>query len=485
MKLKLYITILSVVTLFTLHAQNANFKRTYGGNAYASGNSLVKTPDGGYLCVGSSSATATATTDVYIFKTDSNGVHLWTKFYGGNNIDVANHIVATPDNNYIICGYTNTIGNGGYDVYLLKINGSGDTLWTRTYGGLDWDFGNEAYVSPTGSIYVSGQTFSYTNSGSGMLLKLDGNGNQQFIKTYGGPGEESFSSLCPAFNNAIALAGFTDSYGGGKRDAYIIVADTNGVKLDSLINGGGEDDELNDINPAAGNGLLAGGYTKSIGPNQRQDIFVLRADSITDYLWNANFDGASLNAIFPANNPSEYAVAGYSTNAQSGTPLTAFLWIGTSQPGAWLPNYCPFFNFNGRKEYINDVIKVPGGWCSIGTSELHAPGISSAILMRLNNNLSDCTNPGVVLNTEEDKAGLKGIKLFPNPSTGTTTFSLENKAKNLSLIVYNAVGQEVFNKTYNGAQQVEEDFSNLGNGLYQARITADGKYSAQTFIIAK
>ncbi|UPT66577.1 MAG: hypothetical protein M0D57_19340 [Sphingobacteriales bacterium JAD_PAG50586_3] len=203
MKLKLYITIVSALTLLSLNAQNANFKRTYGGNAYAAGNSLVKTPDGGYLCVGTSSATATATTDAYIFKTDSNGVQLWAKFYGGNNIDVANHIVATPDNNYIICGYTNTGGNGGYDVLVLKINGSGDTLWTRTYGGADWDFGNEAYVHSSGSIYIVGQTFSINNNANGMLLKLDSNGNQVFIKAFGGPGDESFSALCPAFDNNL------------------------------------------------------------------------------------------------------------------------------------------------------------------------------------------------------------------------------------------------------------------------------------------
>ncbi|UPT66576.1 MAG: T9SS type A sorting domain-containing protein [Sphingobacteriales bacterium JAD_PAG50586_3] len=240
---------------------------------------------------------------------------------------------------------------------------------------------------------------------------------------------------------------------------------------------------MNDINAAAGNGLLAGGYTKSIGPNQRQDIFVLRTDSLTDYLWTANFEGASLNAIYPANNSSEYGVGGYSTNAQSGTPYTGFMWIGTSQPGAWLPNYCPFYNFNGRQEVINDVVKVAGGWCAVGTSEFHAPGLSSAVLFRLNYDLSDCNNTSVILNAEEDKLG--GVKLYPNPTTGVVRFNLQNQAKNLSVIVYDVLGKEVFNKTYNGAQQVEEDFSNLGNGLYQARITADGKYSAQTFVIAQ
>lgn len=467
-----------------LKAQNANFKHTYGGNAYAAGNSLVKTPDGGYLCVGSSSATTTATTDVYIFKTDSLGNSLWTKFYGGINIDVANHITATPDGNYVVCGYTNTIGNGGYDIYLMKINGVGDTLWTKTFGGTDWDFGNEAYVSPSGSIYVVAQSFSFGENGSGLLIKTDADGNEIFTKHFGGALEEGFSSLTPAFGNTLALAGYTSSYGQGQKDAYIIITDTMGVKLDSLIYGGLRDEELNDINTTGGNGLVAGGYTRSFSTDSTQSIYVLRTDSLFDFIWQADFGGAVSNSLVPANNLSDYAVAGYATNVQNNQPSTGYIWIGTAQPDAWLPNFCYFKAFNAKPERVNDIIKVPGGWCAIGTSEAEAPGFNSAFLMRLKNDLTDC-GASLVLNNPATTAAAVGIHIAPNPSTGNVRISFPANVKHLSVAVYNKLGQQVSNKNYSNAMLVEDDFSALPNGYYTLRFAADGNYSSTPLVIAR
>ena len=79
--------------------------------------------------------------DVYLIKTNAQGDTLWTRTYGGAVSDMGYSVQQTPDGGYIVAGYTDSFGAGGADVYLIKTNASGDTLWTRTYGGPSYDEG--------------------------------------------------------------------------------------------------------------------------------------------------------------------------------------------------------------------------------------------------------------------------------------------------------------------------------------------------------
>lgn len=484
MATKLYTALFLLFTLVA-GAQNSAFKRTYGGNGYTVGNSLAQTPDGGYICVGASTAyNLQGTNDVFIFKIDSTGAVQWTKNYGGPNIDIANHIIKTPDNRYLVCGYTNSKGNGGYDVYLIKINSLGDTLWTKTYGGSDWDFGNEVYVAPSGSIYIAAQTYGFGNgTPNGLLIKADVNGNELFKAPFGGTGEEGFNAIAGGFNNTIALAGYTTSYGAGNKDAYFILTDTLGNKVDSLVYGGAREDMINDISPATGNGLVAGGYTHSYNADSLRDIYEIRIDSLFDHQWHTNYGGAAANVVIQSQNTFEYGIGGYSTN--NGGPVnTAFLWVGTTPPGDYLPYFCPFILFNSKSEVINDMVKVANGWCAIGTSENSGPGLSSAIVMKSNFNLSAC-NSGIVLDVEEDEVINVHAVLMPNPTTGAVRMQFNNPAKQANLTVYNALGQVVFTQGFTNTTLVNADLSALENGLYFVSLVTDGKLTTQRLVVAK
>lgn len=480
---KAYILLLFIMSLgISLQAQ-VSFKRTYGGSGgYSKGNSLLQTPDGGYLCVGATSVYSNGTSDVFIFKTDSSGAFQWLKSYGGLNIDIANHITHTPDGNYLVCGYTNSKGNGGYDAYLLKIDGNGDTLWTKTYGGADWDFGNEVYCTAAGNIYIAGQTYSFGKASQGYLIKTDAQGTLIYEKNFGGVADESFTALAPAFNNTVALAGYTNSYGSGLNDGYIIFSDTLGTVVDSLLMGGAKNEELNDIQPAAGNGLIAAGYSASYNANNNQDIYEVRIDSLYNMLWHAEFGGAVANAIAPSFSQGNYTVAGYSTNISSGNPTTAFIWIGTTPPNAWLPNFCPFKNFNSKPDVINDIIKVPGGWCAIGTTENMSPGLSAAFLLKTNYDITACAE-NYILSLKNTPTF--NFSIYPNPTDGLFNITFKQNIKSLNVNVYNALGQQVFSKAYKNIATIAEDFNSLDNGLYFIQLTADDAVGTQRLVIAK
>jgi len=479
--LKKYIILFIVLISFTKVFSQAAFKRTYGSIGYAKGNSLVQTTDGGYLCTGSTSGYSNGATDLFLFKTDSLGNVQWIKNYGGLNVEIGNHIVPSHDGNYLICGYTNSFGNGGYDIYLLKVTPNGDTLWTQTYGGSDWDFGNGVYVSSTGSIFIAAQTYSFdNNTPNGLLIKTDALGNEIFKKAFGGSNEENFNAIVCTTNNTIALAGYTNSYGGGEKDAYVILTDTMGNKIDSLIMGGIEDDIINDIAITADDGFITAGYTTT---NSAKDIYELRLDSNLNHLWTAKFANAVANTIVQTTDINQYAIGGYSTNINTGNAITAFVWVGTSAPGEYIPYFCPFKNFNPQPDVVNQMIKVPGGWCAIGTTESFGPGLSSVFLLKTNATLTACSENYVLSNNENIEEKIN--PLYPNPTSTQLNLQFKKPVKQLSITLYNAIGQQVFTKNYSNISTIVEDVAAFDNGLYLIQIIADGIVGSQRLVIAK
>jgi hypothetical protein len=118
--------------------------KTYGGNCQEYGCSVQSTSDGGYIVAGYSWSFGAGNpfhTNVYLIKTDAKGDTLWTKIYGDTANDRGYSVQLTSDGGYIIAGFTESFGSGKSDVWLLKTDSNGDTLWTKIYGGEDEDLG--------------------------------------------------------------------------------------------------------------------------------------------------------------------------------------------------------------------------------------------------------------------------------------------------------------------------------------------------------
>ena len=103
--------------------------------------------------------------------------NLWQKTYGGSYDDEAYAITPTKDGGYIVAGYTSSFGNGG-DVYLIKIDKNGNKIWQKTYGGSDLDEADAITPTEDGGYIVAGWTYSFGNGKKDVyLIKLDKNGN--------------------------------------------------------------------------------------------------------------------------------------------------------------------------------------------------------------------------------------------------------------------------------------------------------------------
>jgi len=163
---------------------NANgdtlWTKTYGGADHDEGHSVQQTTDGGYIITGFTFSFGIGTINVYLIKTDANGDTLWTKTYGGYGDDEGYDIQQTTDSGYIITGATGSFGAGGSDIYLIKTKSNGDTLWTKIYGESFFDEGLSVQQTNDGSYIIAGYTSSFGSSqsyGGIYLIKTDANGN--------------------------------------------------------------------------------------------------------------------------------------------------------------------------------------------------------------------------------------------------------------------------------------------------------------------
>ena len=216
-------------TIGALGLVATDWNKTYGGTMDDLAYSLVQTVDGGYALAGETGSSGAGGYDVWLVKTDSSGNQLWNRTYGGTYDDAAQALVQTSDGGYALAGWTDSFGAGGYDFWLVKTDSSGNMLWNKTYGGTQNDVAYSLVQTVDGGYALAGSTVSSGAGGEDVwLVKTNSSGNQQWNKTYGGTQDDAAYSLVQTVDGGYALAGYTNSFGAGGEDVWLVKTDSSG-----------------------------------------------------------------------------------------------------------------------------------------------------------------------------------------------------------------------------------------------------------------
>jgi len=300
---------------------NLQWTKTIGGPEGEAGFSLIQTSDGGYAIAGYTQSFGAGQLDVYVVKLDANGNLQWTKTIGGPGYEEGRSLIQTSDGGYAIAGYTKSFGAGAKDVYVVKLDANGNLQWTKTIGGPKDDRGLSLIQTSDGGYAIAGETSSF---GAGELdvyvVKLDANGNLQWTKTIGGESWDWGYSLIQTSDGGYAIAGYTDSFGAGSGDVYVVKLDANGNLQWTKTIGGPEGEAGFSLIQTSDGGYAIAGYTKSFGPED-WDLYVVKLDANGNLQWtktigakNKNYSKSSLIQTSDGG----YAIAGHTESFGAG-----------------------------------------------------------------------------------------------------------------------------------------------------------------------
>jgi len=297
--------------------------RTYGGSSTDWAESVQQTADGGYIVAGTTRSFGATEYDFYVVKTNSQSDTLWTRTYGGNGDDQAHSVQQTADSGYIVAGHTNSFGMGTPDypnMYLVKTNGSGDTLWTRTYGGSGHDVSYSVDTTADGGYIVAGRTDSF---GAGLwdfyLVKTNSLGEPLWTRTYGGSSYDAARSVQQTSDGGYIVAGFTQSFGAGGQDFYLVKTNSLGQPLWTRTYGGSSHDAALSVQQTSDGGYIVAGYSRSFGAGWN-DFYLVKTNSLGDTLWTRTYGGSRTDASYSVDTTADggYIVAGYTESFGAG-----------------------------------------------------------------------------------------------------------------------------------------------------------------------
>ncbi len=299
----------------TFNSNTVSWAKTYGGTLDDKGAehlSIQETSDGGYIVLGTTQSFGPGGEDIWILKLDSSGGIEWQWTYGGLHLDRAWSIQQTSDGGYIVAGATLSFGVGDSDFWILKLDSSGGIEWQRTYGGTNWDGWPYIQEASDGGYIVAGCTESF---GAGdrdfWVLKLTSSGDIEWQRTYGGSLDDNYCHIQLASNGGYIVAGYTESFGAGGHDFWVLKLTSSGDIEWQRTYGGDIAEWATSIQLTSDGGYIVAGVTFEFG--RYGNFLVLKLTSSGDIEWQRAYGGGFMDYPWSIQQTIDggYIVAGY------------------------------------------------------------------------------------------------------------------------------------------------------------------------------
>ena len=424
----------------------------------------VGTPDDGLAIVGTSTQLGNLI-KLYVVRINSDGDTLWTRTFADNSAGRA--ICMTPDLAFIVCGVIITVD--AYP-YIIKVDSLGNEIWSHIYN--TWDDGAFRSCQPVGNDGFILAGYAYT--GDILLVRINSSGDTLWSRIYGGPQPDRAWSVKPISDGGFILAGWTESFGNGLSDFYIIKTDQNGDSVWARTYGGQWNEEARDIIEAPDGGFLLCGK-RSVLYND-PDYHLMKIDSQGDSVWAHYYRDwfPGYNGILHSLSPTLYG--GYGLIGYNGRSDIMVLKTNNDGDSLWAISfiYDPVIRFKSRS-----IIQTQGGpyflcgyYQDIWVVKL-APDITG-------------------IDKEKPILPYK-ITLhqnYPNPFNANTTISfMLRERQDIELSIYDLLGRKISilaNGYFDaGIHDITFDAGDLTSGIYFYNLKAGDISETKSMILLK
>jgi hypothetical protein len=437
------------------------WSRTYGGGHCTS---LIQTADGGFALAGTTISFGDGESDFWLMRTDENGDSLWSHNFGGEDIDGCTAIIQTADEGFAMGGTTYSFGSGGGDFWLLKTDENGDSLWSRTFGGEDDERCDALIQTADGGFALGGETTSFgARLNDVWLVKTDENGDSLWSSRFGGMLYDYCFSLVQTGDGGLALAGWTQS-GASNTDLLLLRTDENGNRLWSRTYGGVDYDYCFALIRMEDNGFALGGFTESFGAG-REDVYLVRTNDEGIATWSRSFGGSDNDVCYTLCETTGGAIALAGWTDSYGAGEEDFWLVKTSENGDSI--WSQTFGGSEEERCRSMVRTADGGYALAGVTHSFGHWDGSTWLVKTGpDSVSSASSEQPIIPRE-----LALFPAFPNPFNSSSAVSYQLSAiSRVNLSVYDFSGR-VVETLVNGYQAPGRHHL-----VWNARDVAAGEY---------
>ncbi len=440
------------------------------------GSSFEKTSDSNYVVTGHMGATSPSSTrDVFLMKVDEACDTFWTKRIGGSNEEKGYSVIETTDGGFAVTGYTKSYGAGGRDAYLIKTDSLGQLEWEKWYGGTSDEEGNAIVQTDDEGFLIAGGTSSFgAGAGDIWLIRTDSDGDTLWTRLLGGEKPDAANKLIKTSDGNFV---FTGSYGVPYGAGYIpywylvkfnIDGDTLWTKRYDFNSGRGYD-----LIEVENGNMLTVGYMYS------NPAFLMKVNNLGDTLWTK---GYSVNTPYGLMSIDKTADNGFVIlPGEINSMYGAIEVLKIDESGNVV-----FTDTIGYNDGIiatcysgaNDILSIDANdYLTLGSGKIQNNSFWNILLTRKGGELT------MLVDVEEDEvisskpSDYQLFQNYPNPFNPITTIRYSiPQTGNVELVIYDILGRKVktlideFKST--GTYEVSLDAGSISSGVYFYQLRA-------------
>lgn len=343
-----------------------------------------------------------------------------------------NHInsaILTKDGYHVVTGYSMVNSTGGKDIWVAKLNVTGEVVWQKTFGGINNDEGSAIIETNDGDYAVVGHSIN-SNSGytEGWFLKLNADGKQIAKSVYSISPYLKINDIKNFEKNNFIICGVREEAGDDDKNFMIMKINTKGVKLwQQEVGTKYFTDEALCLTVTKSNEIIAGGYTTN--NNKQQSALLVKVDTYGKILFDEKIgDDGDINCITAIEETpdNKLILSGYTSVNSNGEEDILALIFDKSKKIITKKSFG-----KASSDKLFSITSYKGGFLALGSSKSFESDKESLYIVKFDLNLNVVWERAYI-----DKNGSTfGTKLISNLDGFTAFGSYEKNNTRNSLII--------------------------------------------------